>query len=175
MSNKLYCDLYNLREDLKEEGRREGRAPLVCSDEALQDIARLKPKKMSDFDAIEGIGKMFKEKYGEAFLWVIQDNLDNNEKSVTKGEHIDNTLRELEKKLVNINRRNRLLFAGTINSKYGYDLKYLEINNINRILFGSNYLSICDLDKDKVNSIFSPNFNFFNPFIKFCAPICIFA
>ena len=151
MSNKLYCDLYNLREDLKEEGRREGRAPLVCSDEALQDIARLKPKKMSDFDAIEGIGKMFKEKYGEAFLWVIQDNLDNNEKSVTKGEHIDNTLRELEKKLVNINRRNRLLFAGTINSKYGYDLKYLEINNINRILFGSNYLSICDLDKDKSN------------------------
>lgn len=149
MSSKLYRDLYDLRERLKEEGRRlDGRAPLVCSDEALENIAAMQPKKISDFEAIDGIGRSFIDKYAVDFLVVIERNLDKYEKSIKKTSSIDATLKELEKKLVNINKRNRLLYASSINTKYGYDLLYLGKNNIERLLFSNSFLNICNLNKN---------------------------
>lgn len=50
INEKKYRELYSLRQRIKDsEKRREGRAPLVCTDDSLYEIAQLCPKKLSDF------------------------------------------------------------------------------------------------------------------------------
>ena len=72
VNQQLYNELYRLRQRIKDRERQlQGRAPTVCTDNALYEIAELCPKKLSDFESIPGIGKTFIENYGEAFLKVI--------------------------------------------------------------------------------------------------------
>ena len=64
MDIKIYNELLRLRQKFKDEGKRmQGRAPLVCSDDALLEIAELCPKKLSDFESVPGIGKSFIENH----------------------------------------------------------------------------------------------------------------
>lgn len=124
VDQKLLRDLDNLRQRFKMQGRyRDGRAPTVCSDDALYEIALLRPKKLSDFAGVRGIGQTFIENYGEQFLKII---LRHESSPAAKGIAINPsagaTLKELEKKLVSINRRNRLLYMPKAPSKYAYDL-----------------------------------------------------
>ena len=71
-NQQLYNDLYRLRQRIKDrEKQLQGRAPTVCSDNALYEIAELCPKKLSDFESISGIGKAFIDNYGKEFLVVI--------------------------------------------------------------------------------------------------------
>ena len=72
MNQLLYNDLYRLRQRIKDRERQvQGRAPTVCTDNALYEIAELCPKKLTDFQSVSGIGKTFIENYGEEFLAVI--------------------------------------------------------------------------------------------------------
>ena len=124
MDRKMYNELLRLRQKFKDEGKRmQGRAPLVCSDDALFEIAELCPKKLSDFESVPGIGKSFIENYGEAFLQVILKYEEvPTEKTVSMTTSASDTLKELEKKLVSINRRNRLLYMPKVANKYAFDL-----------------------------------------------------
>ena len=121
---KLHYELAELRAEIKEQGKRtQGRAPIVCSDDALYQMAELFPKKISDFESIAGIGRTFIENYGEQFLAVILKHTETStEKKVEISDIAAKTLKELEKKLVNINRRNRLLYLGKTVNKYAVDL-----------------------------------------------------
>lgn len=154
MDRKMYNELFRLRQRLKETGKRtQGRAPLVCSDDALREIAELCPKKLSDFESVPGIGKTFIENYGEAFLRVILKYEEvPAEKTVTMTESAADTLKELEKKLVSINRRNRLLYMPKIASKYAFDLFDSRTNYFENIVSGNGaFVTVCDLSRSNAS------------------------
>jgi len=126
-NEELYVALIEKREKLRNEGKNiAGRRPRVCTDEACVEMVRLRPQKISDFGMISGIGDTFIEKYAQAFLDVINDyNLRDGTKvkSISMNESVERALHELEKKLVNISRGNRLLYMPKITSgKEGFDL-----------------------------------------------------
>lgn len=149
LEDDLYSELYELREKLRSENRMSnGRIPTVCSDEALREMAQRVPTKVEDFSAIVGVGQRFVEQYGEMFLNITKKYAI----TAANGSHIDddaaNTLRELEKKLINISRGNRLLFQGKISRKNTFDLMSLPDVDVMSLLFGrKRTLKLCDSAK----------------------------
>ncbi|MBQ9774397.1 MAG: HRDC domain-containing protein, partial [Clostridia bacterium] len=108
-SNALLDDLFVLRQRIRDrEKRKTGRTPIVCPDEALHEMVRLMPRKPSDFRSITGIGQAFVENYAEDFLKLLTPTAtDYSERTQAD---VEGTLRELSKKLININKSNRMLF-----------------------------------------------------------------
>ena len=119
---ELSSALYDLRRRLKErEKEKTGRTPTVCTDESIKEMVRMLPRKPSDFRGIPGVGPAFVENFAQDFLRVLADyNGNQDSASVTHG--VEETLRELSKKLININRSNRMLFLPRLSSKYAVDL-----------------------------------------------------
>ena len=111
--DELYNELAALRQHIKDSSD-TGRVPVVCTDDVLRAIAELEPVKLSDFESVPGVGKSFIENYGEQFLRVINRYERKTQSSgftkVTITKTVQGTLKELEKKLININRRNHLLY-----------------------------------------------------------------
>lgn len=142
----LFRSLEKLRSELKQTGRySQGRAPLVCSDDALYEITRLQPQRKEDFLCIKGLGKTFIDNYAEAFLVVIK----KHGKQLPLHEMADSTKetwKKLENRLVNINRRNRLLFMPKLANKYAFDLLDKGVCEYNPfdIIFGSKCIRICN-------------------------------
>ncbi|MBE7067190.1 MAG: DUF4011 domain-containing protein [Ruminococcaceae bacterium] len=138
INQKLYDELYDLRQKIKDHERwTHGRAPTVCSDKALYEITELCPKKLSDFEGVSGIGKAFIENYGKAFLTVILKYTEvQTEKKIDITSSAAETLKELEKKLVSINRRNRLLYMPKAVNKYAYDLFDDGKNHLFDLIYG---------------------------------------
>ncbi|MBQ8416158.1 MAG: HRDC domain-containing protein, partial [Clostridia bacterium] len=120
MQNGLFEELYELRKKIRErEKSRTGRSPVVCSDDSLREIVRLMPRKESDFYSIPGVGPAFVENFAGEFLAVL-----GSAAATGTGSHsdVEGTLRELSKKLININKSNRILFLPKLSSKYAVDL-----------------------------------------------------
>lgn len=151
MNQQMYDELHKLREKYKESGRRKsGRAPLVCTDEALQTMAELCPRKLADLEGIPGIGKAFIDTYGPSFLKVINNyETTENEKTIGISMEAMDILKELEKKLVSLNRRNRLLYMPKLAIKYAFDLASDESLDALKIPFQKKSVSICDLKHTK--------------------------
>lgn len=151
INQRLYNDLERLRKAFKDDGRiKTGRrAPLVCSDEALYAIAEMCPRKLADLQGIPGVGKTFIETYGQAFVDLVNKyETTDAEKTVDMSNKAVDTLKELEKKLVSINRKNRLLFMPKLSNKYAYDLLANDSVNPLEIIFGNgSWVKICDLSK----------------------------
>lgn len=148
MNYQLLNALRQLRQTIKEvEKISQGRMPVVCDDEALFQIVSLEPKKLTDFEGIPGVGKAFIENYGEQFLEVIRKYSETPaEKMVPLTESIIKTLKELEKKLVNINRRNRLLYLPKLAKKFSFDLFGIGVPGLEKLLFGTgDSVLICDM------------------------------
>ncbi len=138
LEQELYKELYELRDKLREERRMaNGRVPQVCSDEALSEMAHRVPTKVEDFSAIVGVGQRFVELYGEDFLGVTRKYAI----TAANGSDIDaeaaQTLRELEKKLININKANRLLFQPKLTKKTAFDIMSLPNIDIMGLVFGN--------------------------------------
>ena len=156
VEQKLYRELYILRDIFKTKGKREtGRAPLVCNDDALCAIAEMCPKRLSDLQGIPGIGKTFIDNYGEYFIEVVlKYSITSTERTVKISRTADETLRELEKKLVSINRRNRLLYMPKLANKYAYDLALdANIDPLNIIFSPNRTTFLCDLaDRNELTS-----------------------
>ena len=138
-NQQLYSELYRLRQRIKDRERQmHGRTPTVCSDYALDEMEELRPKKLSDFEGITGIGKTFIENYGKEFLAVILKYTEvQTEKKVHITSSVAETLKELEKKLVSINRRNRLLYMPKLSNKYAFDMYDVGANSLFSLLYGS--------------------------------------
>lgn len=118
-TDALRASLLALRQELKErEKAQTGHTPAICSDEIIDEMLRLKPKKPTDFYSIVGLGDAFVEKYAGRFLEVLAAG--------EKAQEVDNatmaTLRELSKKLISITRNNRMLFLPRLSSKYAVDI-----------------------------------------------------
>ena len=108
MSEKLYYDLLNLRKKLKGLDN-SGRAPTICTDSALKEMAKLEPKTKAEMLSIAGLGKTFVDKYGDEFLAAIKNYHDSFLYKTKLTFNVKETLQELENRLVNINKKNRLL------------------------------------------------------------------
>jgi very-short-patch-repair endonuclease len=135
----LYEELVKLRQHIKDSSEK-GRIPVVCNDETLKSIAALVPLKVSDFERIPGIGKSFIDNYAEQFIRVINRYERTVQGSgftkVSINKSVLETLKELEKKLVNISRRNPLLFLTKLYSKSAVDL-YSPDHDPMDIIFGA--------------------------------------
>ncbi|MBR4686318.1 MAG: HRDC domain-containing protein [Candidatus Methanomethylophilaceae archaeon] len=151
LEEQLYDELYQLRERLREEGRMAtGRIPNVCPDEALMEMAHRVPTKIEDFVAIVGVGQRFIEVYGERFLAITRKYAVTAAKGSDLATDTAKTLRELEKKLINISRSNRLLYQGKISVKNTFDLMTLPDQDVLGLLFGKKrVLKLCDITNSK--------------------------
>ena len=110
--------LLRLRQSLKErEKLKTGRTPQICSDESIREMIRLMPRKPSDFLSIPGVGQAFVENYARDFLLLLAD-FNGTEEAPVANRSVEETLRELSKKLININRNNRMLFLPRLSPKY---------------------------------------------------------
>ena len=139
MQTGLLEALYELRRNIRaREKARTGRSPVVFSDDSLNEIARLMPRKASDFYSIPGVGPAFVENYAKEFIDLLHgENLPTAEE---KQSDVEGTLRELSKKLININKSNRMLFLPKLSSKYAVDLYGLSsrINPLDILFKPSN-------------------------------------
>ena len=122
VNEKMYNELYRCRQDIKGIIKaKTGKAPLVCSDDALWAIAELCPKKLSDFESVPGIGQTFIKSYGQFFITRIRNYEETEmEKTVDIAPSVMDTMKELEKNLVSINKRNRLLYMPIIDKSKAY-------------------------------------------------------
>ncbi len=154
INQQLFRELNILRQQLKEQGHlQNGRAPVVCTDDALYEIVRLMPQKISDLSAISGLGKAFIEQYGDLFVNVVSKYSVPTAKGLQMSSTTANILKDLEKKLVSINRRNRLLYMPRIANKFAFDLYDTPVRyNINRLLFDkAGEIVICDVIEPEQN------------------------
>ena len=135
-NQQLYQKLVILRDSIKNKEKiKTGRTPQVCSDESLQEIAKYHPKVLRDFEGIHGIGKSFIEKYGQLFLDEVA-KFDDKDVAAPLTAEVTKTLKELEKNLITLNKRNRLLYSGTLRTKDGCDLSEDAPQEILDLLFG---------------------------------------
>lgn len=128
MNIELYNKLCKVRQELRDKYAKVGKPPVICHDEELISIAELKPRAKEELLYINGLGQAFMEKYGDDFIKVIEDYY----RSLNTHEAIDNdirdTLKNYEKRLVNINKRNRLLYSGKLYQHSSFDLFNQEMN-----------------------------------------------
>jgi superfamily I DNA and/or RNA helicase/very-short-patch-repair endonuclease len=151
LEDDLYAELLELRDQIREDHTySNGRVPQVCTDEALREMAQRVPTKAEDFSAIVGVGQRFVELYGDEFLSITKKYAI----TAARGSNMDNqlaqTLRELQKKLVNISRGNRLLFQPKIAKKNAFDLASVPGLDLMGLLFGKkSSLKLCETTKSQ--------------------------
>jgi len=146
LEDDLYSELVELREHIREDRTHStGRTPTVCTDEALREMAQRVPTKADDFAAIPGVGQRFVELYGDDFLSVTKKYAVTAAKGSNMDADVMQTLRELQKKLVNISRNNRLLYIGKLYRKNAFDLTTIPDLDLMGLLFGKKRsLKLCD-------------------------------
>ena len=111
------------RDELKTRYRdSEGRAPVVCTDDALKEMAKRKPLQKSDFLAIQGLGDVFVERYAEDFLRVIFKHKNDMVRQVNVSRKSKRVLADYKDRLTDISRRNRNLYAGKLTNRVAMDL-----------------------------------------------------
>lgn len=145
MNIELYNKLCKVRQKLRDNTAKVGKPPLICHDEELISIAELKPRTKEELLYINGLGQAFMEKYGDEFIKVIQDYYH----SLNTHEAIDNdirdTLKNYEKRLININKRNRLLYSGKLYQQSSYDLFSDDNKPILRLIHNKlSSVELCD-------------------------------
>ena len=130
MSNdsfELYDELSRLRKNLqiKYYDKENNRKPSICSDATLKLISRYKPLSLKEMEKISGIGETFLNNYGIEFITIIKKYSKHTQEELSTDEK--NILSKLENRLVNINKRNRLLYSGKLNKKTSVDiLRYFD-------------------------------------------------
>ncbi|MCL2484044.1 MAG: HRDC domain-containing protein, partial [Firmicutes bacterium] len=126
-NRQLYERLFRVREELKIKYTASGRVPPICTDQALLDIARNKPLRAEDFALLPGVGKTFAEKYAKYFIPILMEFKSRNVQVADSNPKIKATLSKLEDRLVNINRRNKMLYMPKLHSRQTFDLYSREL------------------------------------------------
>ena len=157
---QLYNKLSVLRNNLQEQfyDYNNSRRPTICTEDALQLLVKYKPTTLDDIANISGIGDTFIDNYGQYFLQEIKSFVSVDDVEITDNEKT--ILSKLENRLVNINRRNRLLYSGKINKDYGVDLFKLlnNIDELEKFILSRDtktfkIIDIKDFDDDKLKAI----------------------
>ncbi len=115
--------LSDVRDTLKTRYKDDaGRTPVICSDEALKEMAKRKPLKKTDFKAIQGLGDVFVNRYAEDFLREIYKHKHRLIQEVSVSKKSKKILADYQDRLTNISKRNRNLYTGKLSQKLGLDL-----------------------------------------------------
>lgn len=123
MEYNLYNELEKVRVALKSQLQTaDGRVPVICTDNALKELARVVPRSIEEMAEVNGLGDTFVAKYGDCFLPVLRKYYDSKSKMVKNTDELKATLSVFESRLVNINRRNRLLYMPKIQKRMSFDL-----------------------------------------------------
>ena len=157
---ELYNKLSILRNNLQEQfyDYNNSRKPTICTEDALRLLVKYKPTTIEDMSNISGIGDSFIENYGQFFLREIKDFVSVDSVEITADEKT--ILSKLENRLVNINKRNRLLYSSKVNKDYGIDLFKLLNNTdelekfiLSRDTKNFKIIDVKDFDDDKLKVI----------------------
>lgn len=167
----IQSELYALRDNIREEERNKGgRAVNVCGDGAIIEMAKNLPRELDELGAIDGIGKTFIDKYGERFVKLINDYIHKQAKVFKANSAVVNTLKELEKKLVNLNKANKLLYISRTAPKSVIDItEVCDANDVISLLFKEKRrLKLCDLQvSDKIEfKLNESNYNKFTALLR---------
>lgn len=150
-SNKLYSELHELREKLRRDNTDKTGKPLeICSDEALAKMAEYMPASHEQLRSIKGLDEHFITEFGDYFLGIICEYCPEESTGRAMDAKTANVLTELEKKLVNINKKNRMLYQGRLTKAMAFDLNSVPDTDFMDFLFGPrNPVELCDLSKGK--------------------------
>ena len=153
-TQQAYSELLDLRAKIREENTSPtGKEPKICTDESLMDMAVRLPAKRNDLLLIKGIGETFADKYGELFLQVTRKYIRDTAKSVPLTGRSASTLKDLEKKLVNIGKGNYLLYNPRLSKSRSFDLTQSSMEDPLRIIFGQKReYTLCNTTKSKAES-----------------------
>ncbi len=150
----LYEKLYKLRDRLRTKFYSNGRKPNICSNAILYELSTQAPRHKEDLLSISGLGKTFVDKYGDYFMKVLNQYHMSNVSTTELKTEVRNTLKNLENRLVNISKRNRLLYMSKIYNKYAFDMftDNEEFNqSVIKLLFGRiSKLKICSVGDQSV-------------------------
>ena len=120
--NQLLEALETLRDDIKEKLKTEGMIKNICTDQALDEMAKKKPERLSDFLAIPGLDRDFLEMYAHLFLDVILSYTKKEVKKVKVSKSASFVLDRYKDRLSNISKTNPNLYMGSIVKLRSFDL-----------------------------------------------------
>ncbi len=147
MNGKVLRELFQLREKLRRNTPTESRrTATICTDRALESIALNMPRTLDEMRVLDGVSKEFVDKYGEQFLKIVEKNNIRNDSTLAghqMTEHQVSVLKELEKNLIDINRRNKLLYLPKSQAKYSQDLYSNEYDARDLIFGRKRILTVC--------------------------------
>ncbi len=140
----LYKKLYDYREKLRNRENRHTPTAVVA-DEPLKKLAALKPTTREDLLKISGIGNAFVNKYGDGFLNVILSESKPVKLTMMRKE-VRDTLKNLQSRLTNVNRRNRMLYLPKPAPGRALDIGCVD--GVVDALLRSRSITLCKGDSD---------------------------
>ncbi|MFA7075975.1 MAG: AAA domain-containing protein [Candidatus Izemoplasmatales bacterium] len=133
--NALLEELFNLRDNLRLKLLSIGEEKLICNDEALVSMAKIKPTRLSDFLAISGLDSDFLEEFAHLFLDLISVLTKKDIKKVKVSKEASIVLDRYKDRLTDISRSNPNLYMGRIEKLRSFDLYNEErLNDLNDFL-----------------------------------------
>lgn len=130
-NKRIIQELLLKRNELKNKNRNSAGNPMtICTDSALLEIAERLPIKPEDFRNIKGIGNSFVENYAKDFISITTKYKFESTSNI--GVALDKktaaTLKRLSQRLVNLNRKNKMLYLAKINKKTNFDMHLSKMN-----------------------------------------------
>ncbi|XMB66873.1 AAA domain-containing protein [Mycoplasmatota bacterium zrk1] len=141
--HKIYDELIEYRNWLREDESNG----TVCSDEAVKEIVKNKPRFVDEFSSLYGVGSVFTHKYAEGFLEKLNKLLERDKDVFVLEKKEIKLLDTLESRLININKRNTNLFVGEIRRKRNFDLVNNGFSKILEQLFFQGNKRVFELYK----------------------------
>ena len=121
-SNQLFNELTDLRSVLREKLLDQHEKKTICTDEALTEMAKKRPLRLSDFLAIPGLDHDFLDRFAHLFLDVILRFVKLDIKPVKQSKHASVVLDRYKDRLTDISKTNPNLYAGKIEKIRSFDL-----------------------------------------------------
>ena len=115
------------------------------TEEQLLDMARLNPLKLEDLKAVKGLRQPQIDQYGPLVLETLANSA--QEMDLKSEQGIQNTLAELQKKLINLSKRNRLLYLAKATTRSAIDLFQEPIEPLLDLLFKNQSLELIKLNE----------------------------
>ena len=108
---RIYDELFELRASLRRRDTVGRKEPKICPDEALMDMAERLPTRNEDLLMIKGLGEAFVDHYGNDFLSVTRRHVMDSAEGIPLMESDREALKDMERKLINVNKGNPLLYS----------------------------------------------------------------
>ncbi len=121
-SVQLLKDLTDLRDSLRTKLLETGEKKNICSDDALLEMAKKRPQRLSDFLAISGLDHDFLDLYAHLFLEIILVYVKQDIKPLKQTKHASLVLDRYKDRLTDISKTNPNLYAGKIEKVRNFDL-----------------------------------------------------